>query len=83
MKENKYVIKCALYGKTLVSKEIIVQIIDNTSYTFGTYDWVLNLELKFWIPSDLNFTLNRLKQLIKGFYISEPYRSRLRKDFQE
>jgi hypothetical protein len=41
MTENKHQIKCALCGKTIISKEIIVELIDNTSYTFDTDDCVL------------------------------------------
>jgi hypothetical protein len=41
MREHNHLIKCALCGKTIVSKEIIMEIIDNTSYTFDTNDCVL------------------------------------------
>ena len=41
MTENKHLIKCVLCGKTINSKEIIVEIIDDTNYTFDTNDCVL------------------------------------------
>ncbi len=41
MTENKHLIKCALCGKIINSKEIIVEIIDDTNYTFDTNDCVL------------------------------------------
>ena len=41
MTENKHLIKCALCGKTVISEEIIVEIIDDISYTFDTNDCVL------------------------------------------
>jgi len=41
MTENKHQAKCALCGKPILGKELIVEIIDDTSYTFDTNDCVL------------------------------------------
>lgn len=41
MTGSKHLVKCTLCGKTIISKKIIVEIIDNTSYTFDTDDCLL------------------------------------------